>query len=265
MKQPMTTAQLRQTQLAILQQFHQVCEENHLRYSLAFGSLLGAVRHQGFIPWDDDIDVCMPREDYEKLLSLQYDNGRYAVKNYRYSKQYYYVFTKMIDKNTTLTEPSRAETEMGVCIDIFPIDNLPKQPQKLQKLFKKSRRNRYIIDHLGARIFYQPAFSLRFIAKLILRALLLPFQKVFLRYADTCMSRFPKSENGACMIYGTYGENEVFPLCFFDNRILMEFEKERFYAFQEYNTYLTHLFGDYMTPPPKEEQITHHHFQAYEK
>lgn len=86
----LTLDEMKAVELGILKKFDSICKENGLEYSLAYGTMLGAIRHKGFIPWDDDIDVFMKREDYEKLLTLKYDDGDFEVKNYRYSKNYYF-------------------------------------------------------------------------------------------------------------------------------------------------------------------------------
>ena len=94
----LTLDEMKAVELGILKKFDSICKENGLEYSLAYGTMLGAIRHKGFIPWDDDIDVFMKREDYEKLLALKYDDGDFEIKSYRYSKNYYFLYSKMVDK-----------------------------------------------------------------------------------------------------------------------------------------------------------------------
>lgn len=96
----LTLDEMKAVELGILKKFDSICKENGLEYSLAYGTMLGAIRHKGFIPWDDDIDVFMKREDYEKLLKLKYDDGDFEIKSYRYSKNYYFLYSKMVDKRT---------------------------------------------------------------------------------------------------------------------------------------------------------------------
>ena len=101
----LTLDEMKAVELEILKKFDSICKENGLEYSLAYGTMLGAIRHKGFIPWDDDIDVFMKREDYEKLLTLKYDDGDFEVKSYRYSKNYFFLYSKMVDKRTSICEP----------------------------------------------------------------------------------------------------------------------------------------------------------------
>ena len=118
----LTLDEMKAIELGILKKFDSICKENGLEYSLAYGTMLGAIRHKGFIPWDDDIDVFMKREDYEKLLALKYDDGDFEVKSYRYSKNYYFLYSKIVDKRTSICENWRAEKDMGLFVDIFPLD-----------------------------------------------------------------------------------------------------------------------------------------------
>ena len=130
--------------LGILQEFDKLCQENQMRYSIAYGTLLGAVRHKGFIPWDDDVDVVMPREDYEKLLSIKYKTKKYEVKSYRYSEDYYYEFSKMIDRDTLVLEKYRCDANMGIFIDIFPMDYL-EDKRDLEHAMRKAQKNKSMV------------------------------------------------------------------------------------------------------------------------
>ena len=137
---------LQKCQLNILKDFIKVCEKNNLRYYLVSGTCLGAVRHQGFIPWDDDIDVGMPREDYNKLITLQKDfNERYFIQTYKTDKKYLYNFAKIRDSETTYIENNFMTTQInhGVWLDVFPLDGFSyeyEDSEKFEKLVKKTWR-----------------------------------------------------------------------------------------------------------------------------
>ena len=130
--------QLKQIELDILKQFHQYCIKHNLRYFLTGGTLLGAVRHKGFIPWDDDIDVCMPRTDYEKFIScFSFDplNEILQVATITSLKGYYLPFAKLMRRDTILKEKTSSHLELGVYIDIFPLDNMSDDYETACKLF----------------------------------------------------------------------------------------------------------------------------------
>lgn len=135
MKQ-MSEEEIRRVQIQVLQEFRDFCEEHDITYSLCQGTLLGAIRHKGFVPWDDDIDVMMPRSDYERLLKL-YKSNHYTLHHYSTCKPYIYSYAKMSDNRTVMKEGKVYDCELGVNIDIFPIDALPDTESEYRKWIKK--------------------------------------------------------------------------------------------------------------------------------
>ena len=249
----------------ILKKFDSVCKENNLRYSISYGTLLGAVRHGGFIPWDDDIDVNMPREDYEKLLSLQYDDGEYKVLNYRYSKNYYYTFSKMIDSRTYIEENQRGEKDMGVFIDIFPTDYVGDIDTEAEKNVNRGLKNNEVWLRLGSDIKANKSLSPKYLAKLIFRGVTLPLRKTLLKHYDTMFAKIPKSEYCANFQLNIYGMRECFKTSLWDDLIDIPFEDIKVSAYADYDSYLSAVFGDYMTPPPESERVSTHPFIAYKR
>ena len=248
----------------ILKKFDEICKENNLKYSMAYGTLLGAIRHGGFIPWDDDIDVIMPRADYEKLLSFQYDDPNYKILNYRYSKHYYYTFSKMIDKRTFISEPQRGEKDMGIFIDIFPVDYVGDIKKEAKDNFEKALRNDSIWLRLGSNINTNKGFTPKYIAKLAFRAATLPVRKTLLYHYDTAFTKIPKSEYCANFQL-SYGINECFGTELWNDIKYIPFEDIEAAAFADYDAYLSAVFGDYMTPPEEKDRVTTHPFKAYKK
>lgn len=123
----MTLDEIKNAEFDILLKFDDFCNKNHLTYSLTFGTLLGAVRHNGFIPWDDDVDVMMPRKDYNKLFDMLYSNKKiadYIRPLSNKDKGYYYAFNKLHNINT-IAKMENNLTRHGVWIDVFPVDNVP--------------------------------------------------------------------------------------------------------------------------------------------
>lgn len=269
-KQEMTLQEIKETELGILKKFDKICRENGLEYSLAFGTMIGAVRHNGFIPWDDDIDVLMKRDDYEKLLNLQYEDNNYEIKSYRYSKNYFYPFSKMIDKSTYIYEDWRAEKDMGVYIDIFPLDYVNAQgteeevEQKLNEIKKRAEKWNTVAYIMGHKMMHHKAFSIRFISKLLFKLLTLPFRKSIIRHSDLLNAG---NENGNyCAMLLQLGAFQPFIKSdAFENIVYVDFEDFKAPVYADYDYILTLQYGDYMTPPPPEKQHSIHWFKAYKK
>ena len=191
---------LKKVELDILICFDRICRENSLRYSLAYGSLLGAVRHKGFIPWDDDIDVIMPRADYEKLLKLDNIGENMKIFHFRNS-DYFYPFAKMCDIRYKLFESYRPEKCLGPYIDIFPLDYLPDDKRKRDKIVKSAKKNAKIMfavtnsynavykdkkSRNRKKIFY--FFQRFFINKYIKRRFLLNYEKKYTKFSGNKMA-----------------------------------------------------------------------------
>ncbi len=265
-KQEVSKEELKQIELNILKRFDKICRDNHLEYSLAFGTMLGAVRHKGFIPWDDDIDVFMKRKDYEKLLSLKYEDNDYEIKSYRYSKNYYYPFSKMSDKRTEIIESWRAEKNLGIYIDIFPLDYINEDdPQKLDKIKKKAEKANNIAYIMGHKLSHHKSFSIRYITKLLLLISTYPIKKQIIKRADLLNAKEKQGKYLAMLLQTGEGAKPFIESKYYNKIIYMDFENFKAPVFEEYDHLLTMIYGDYMTPPPVEKQISGHWFKAYRK
>lgn len=249
----------------ILKKFTDICKEHDLKYSIFYGTLIGAVRHSGFIPWDDDIDVIMPREDYEKLLKLQYEDDRYEIKNYRYTKDYFYPFCKMIDKGTVIFEKYRAEKNMGIFIDIFPIDYVDNIDSGFERDIAKALRNRKFMNHLAGSTDKEYASNtLIYCIKKIAHFVMNPFR---LRLIEKFDKEFIKENGEYCInfVNNVEGASQLLKTEYWDNLIPMKFEDIEVMGLADYDAILTKKYGDYMQLPPKQEQVTHHSFHSYYK
>lgn len=262
-------AELKQIQLQILSYTDKVCKENSLRYSLSGGSLIGAVRHKGYIPWDDDIDIFLPRPDYEKLIEIigADKNSQYEVITCFNRKDYSKPFAKICDKKTVLEEAYDREIKsMGINIDVFPEDGLPSDPKKLQKYWDKMR----IIKRFASMV-YQKRDKKAGILKNMLRFVCFYFFKLLpANFMAKKINRiavkhsFDESNFIACIVFG-YGQKEQIPRTVFDEFIEVPFENKTFSIIKNYDTYLSSLYGEYMQFPPKEKQVSKHSFFAYYK
>ena len=246
--------------------FDEFCENNNLSYVLAGGTLLGAVRHNGFIPWDDDVDVLMPREDYEKFLSISSGwTGIYRTISNRNMHMPYFAFAKILDIRTILYEECYRPQELGVYIDVFPIDGLPDTDLDIDIKFSELERIKRKLTlctqkiRVGKRpwmIF--PKILIFPIARMIYSAPQLVDQLERKAMANL----YKDSKFVAFQVLG-YGKKEIVPRELFENRIRHKFGERELWIPKDYHTYLTSLFGDYMELPPLDERNSHHAYKAY--
>ena len=255
--------------LEILKAYIEVCDKHHLRYFLISGTLLGAIRHGGFIPWDDDIDVAMPREDYEKFIKLQdeYKGTPYFIQTWKSDPHYIYGFAKLRDSSTTYIESEFVNHRInhGLWVDIFPIDGMSKDVKPREKF---AWRENYVwwnvyMSYLGALIrkpkketFFKD-IGLNIVGGIFY---LLDIAKWRNRWIDHWVKK-KKIED--CALSGNHfgfnPKNEAMPSHIFLEYIKVKFENIEASIPKDYDTYLTLLYGDYMTPPPPDKQVGHHY------
>ena len=134
--------EIQKVSLEILKKITDICEQEGLRYFLTYGTLIGAVRHKGYIPWDDDVDIAMPRPDYDKLLNYLAKNGQdnLEVFNTNTCKKYPYMITRISDNRYEIDMKNEEKYGMGVFIDIYPLDGLGKTPDEALKFGLKGDR-----------------------------------------------------------------------------------------------------------------------------
>ncbi len=261
--------ELKQIQLDILQALHDFCTENNIKYSLGSGTMLGAVRHKGFIPWDDDIDVYFQREDYERLIATfpKVYKEDYELICLERDKDWSRSYAKAFNNKTLLIEDTTEKKRIGIGIDVYAIDYVPDDEQEWLKYNKK-------------RLFYQSVFSLKsmivsnersFVKNAIVvlsHIVLLPFS---LRRIAKFINKFAQNNNGKNSLYacecvqGVITGKKRFKAADFDEVIDWPFEDRKFKIMKGYDDYLTNAYGDYMTPPPPEKRVSTHETKAFWK
>ncbi len=257
MQELFDTKELQKYTKEILEYFADFCEANNLRYFLAGGTLLGAVRHKGFIPWDDDIDIAMPRSDYEKLISMRDKfDGRYILRYWRWEKDVYYSFLKVEDTCTTKIEDvdSKFKYEGGLGIDIFPQDGLPDDLDKQHRIIMGYHRLVAIRDY--NRVFVNckwKKYAVSFLNKVLF--LVMPFEIIVKRYTEKYPYDRSKYVRSFC---GRYGEKETYLRELFGEGTTLLFEGRSYAAPLHYHEYLTQMYGDYMQLPPEEKRVSNH-------
>lgn len=253
--------QLQLTQLEILKTFDSFCRENNLKYSLYAGSLLGAIRHKGFIPWDDDLDVCMSRSDYNEFIALwehSHPNG-YILQNKDNSPYFGQSFTKIRKDHTTFLQEEResGQYHTGIFLDVFPLDRIP--IQKLKKLFFKWHCMKY---QLLTREFVPPkaGIIIRLGSSIILACLTQKHRAQIRINTLKKITRYNDRHDLEIVAIETMSSlQKPFASTMLDSYIDLPFEDGNFMCFADWDDHLRRKFGDYMLLPPESERTWKHH------
>ena len=265
--------ELQKKQLEILKAFIKVCEKHNLRYFAVGGTALGAIRHHGFIPWDDDIDVGMPVEDYEKFLELQdeFKGTPYFIQCWKSDPHYIYSFAKLRDSSTTFIENyyKNHRINHGVWIDVFPISGISDSTTDKNKCkpFLRKFIRQINLSYLGAltRKVHKRTFFKDILLNIV-GGLFYLFNVNHYRQKkmDKMFKQYPLEKAtlaGNFHFFWTGKVEGVNPAFFFDT-ISVPFEDTHINVVKRYDEYLTCLYGDYMTPPPEKQREGHHHYSG---
>ena len=269
---PKVTELYKKKLIETLDAFTEFCENNNLHYTAAGGTAIGALRHKGIIPWDDDIDVCMLRQDYDKLLQIKNKliGSKYAIATPE-DENYIYPFAKFYDTTTTLVElKSFGSCVSGAYIDIFILDEVVGSFEEI-----RTRKQKY--DYLFMR--YQQSFrhfTFEYFIKNLLKGRFEEFKSglsmLFGRKKETKKRReaffnydqdWKKEKSNRVFNHHTFYkiEKELFPKEWFSSFKKVSFENTSIYVSTDIEKYLTQLFGDYMTPPSADKQVSmHYHY-----
>lgn len=266
----MTLDEVKQVELDALKYLKKICKKHNLTYFLCGGTLLGAIRHQGFIPWDDDIDVMLPRKDYMRLLEILEYSSNYDILTPYNDKDYYFFFSKMVDRRTILKENGSPKiNKLGVNIDIYPLDGLPlREPEKFLNDIRNefsdfffSKMNLYYTSEKPFKKIFKVLYYLPKYIKLSninwferKMKILMLMEKYDFDISKIVAYTLPK-----------YGLKEILGKEVFSKTTNVKFEDEYFSAPIGYDKYLSNLYGDYMKLPPESKRKSHHYFKAYWK
>jgi len=260
----LSMTELQSRLLEMLKWFDEYCRANNLRYYVLGGTMLGAVRHKGFIPWDDDIDVGLPRRDYEKLAKLMKSKtGKYVLETpYTSESAFCYPYSKLYDTTTTLIENTREKLIRGIYLDVFPLDGIGNSKEEVHKNFLpiKILENFYLSRVCGirkGRIWWKnlAAYIIGGIPDTIINN-----RKLRLKLDKLCR----KFDYDKCRwvgnLMGNWLEKETVPKEVMGKPTEYDFENIKVYGAEHFDAYLKSLYGNWRQLPPKEKRITHHDF-----
>lgn len=262
----LTLQELKDIEFEILKMFDAFCKENNIKYYLSHGTLLGAIRYKKFIPWDDDVDLLIPRADYDRMISIFKDTDRYKLFAFEKDQNYRYPIAKLCDMTTLKDEWGYNNgVKLGVDIDLFPLDAWDDDLEMAKKEVKYIRKNMF---RLGLTKLKKP--DSRNPIKRFIKGCLMIFYKMFgskyfiKKILKASHKEGQKGNNYlGCKAWCVYAEKGIIPVDVFAETVDIEFEGEKFPAPVGWDKYLTCLYGDYLPEPPKEKQKTHHSFKAY--
>ena len=255
-KKEITFEERKVLQLEMLKEIDAFCKRNGIRYSLAFGTLLGAVRHKGFIPWDDDVDIMMPLPDMLRFKKLfKSDSIKYCdVDTHKY---FAYGFSRLAQKRT-LDKIGLFLKDSGVCIDLYPIVSIPDHPQQRDVFFNKAeilfKRRKWFMK--WGRIFFRIS-PIRYFPG---------YEKTMKEYRDFLLYEIEYGNtNTYYVVAGPLNLREKMSYDFdpFKEMTEVEFEGYFFPSIFRYDKYLTLRYGDYMKLPPEDQRHPYHGGHLY--
>ncbi len=261
MKKELSLQEIKAITYDVLISFRNFCSDYNIHFYLSNGTLLGAIKYNGFIPWDDDIDVFVPRADYDRLIELYKDSDRYKLFSRERNSKYKFPFAKLCDM-TTLKEEFNIDSgvPLGVDIDIFPLDYCSAH------IFKPTVQRKMKVYQIGCLLSKFVTSKGKPVVKRLIISLcrFLGFNYFCNRLIKTVNKEISLgNEFMGCLMWPIYGQREVIPSDVFADSVEVDFEGEKFPAPVGYDTYLRSLYGDYENDPPIDKQQSHHNYTAY--
>ena len=264
----LTTQEIQHLSLDILEDVHQFCKKNGIKYSLAYGSLIGAIRHKGFIPWDDDVDIFMPRQDYERFCKT-YHSDRYKL-ICESEPDYYLNYGRVYENRQTCIEtrlPFAKHYEGGLWIDVFPMDGADDDHDKfiakmrrLQRLWYLQLRYRNALGPFS-NVFKAP--NLKDFCILLTLKLFCPLRKKLKEVNDILRTEARQYAFGETTRWSDFccinvKDNNYHLVEEFDEVYETDFDGHRFFILKGYDLVLRRRYGDYMQLPPENQRVSRH-------
>lgn len=257
-KKFLTPDEIKRVEFEILCRFSKYCDENNLRYYLCGGTLLGAIRHKGFIPWDDDIDILMPREDYEEFLKMNQESKIFSIGTIR-DNSCNLPFTKIFDTKTFVDQKYSQCLNMNhLWIDVFPMDGLPNSKFERKLVYKKARFFRKMLGVSESKLGTGTSVCKKIFKSLIYFPSRWIGASRWAKWLDAYAQKYSFTDSTYIggLVWG-YGPQEAMLKKDYLPYVEVEFEGKFFHAPKCYDTYLKNLYGDYMELPPEEKRLNH--------
>ena len=247
--------EVKKLEFDMLVHFDKVCRANNIKYSLAYGTLIGAIRHKGFIPWDDDIDIIMSRDEYDKFLSV-WEDGAYKLLTLKKGCDFWPLFSRITDPRTHLDPPSILNH--GVWVAVIPYDRIPDNKFKCKWYL---RRVKISLGLFALRRTEVKPNSIKNICKRSLKLILTPFSLYLLgKHVERIKVKY---RNSNYKRINPWKDNIYVDADIFNDYLDVEFEGLKAMAMKKYDYFLRYLYGDYMQLPPENERVPIHGFTAY--
>lgn len=253
--------------LDTLKSIDKCCRENDINYSLAWGSMIGAVRHHGFVPWDDDIDLMMSRKDYNRFLEV-YNDPRFNIYTPYKNKNCIQLLTKVYRKDTKVFfKLYKKKSLFGLWISIFPYDNAPDEGLKKWEIKRSVLMKLYqfrVVRYLDIKPFLRKC--IKNTGKFILKVLVYPLSSFYLaKEIEKHLSRYNHLETKNICIWDSDGFTRFlyFPSVLFGEYVDVDFDGVKCKIIKDYDMFLKMFYGDYMQLPPEEKRVPSHNYKAY--
>ena len=260
--------ELKNIQLGILNYIKKVCDKNNINYFLTAGTLLGAIRHKGFIPWDDDIDIGLLNEDYKRFIEVLKNekNERYILLERKDDKSYFYPFVKIVDTATILIEDNyNPINNYGVYVDVFSYIGTPNNKLKRKLFFHQIKNTQRIIAYKSFHRITDRNIVKRLLKLFLKNVFKLVNMDAVLSYNEYLQNKYNSIKSDFVMNNWSLGnmKHALITKKSFDHFIEWEFENNKYRIPQDYDEILKTSYGDYMTLPPVEKRISNHKMKAY--
>ena len=259
----LSIGEVKNMQIDIMNKIHDFCVSNGINYSLAWGTMLGAVRHKGFIPWDDDIDIMMPRKDYDQLAKgIEQVYNDLWVQSFETDKTYWYAHSKVVRKGTKYTKFGHSS---GVHIDVFIWEELPIRKEELHSYFKKWCKINTLIWKTTNVPIKEGENKMIYQLKKLIKKVIYPSRSSVIQMYNSFFHQVKEDELFYYWFQKADGKLMFLTIKDFQDTILMPFEMEHYYCISQYDLFLKQRFGNYMQLPPEEERVLTHNVTYYQE